>query len=113
MHWRCNDIKASLNFYTQIMGARLLKHYTTSYNLEIYLLELGNITIALSPAHNCAPCANGMYQLALQVNDIQAAVAELESKGLKCKSGILQPTPGVKAAMFDDPDGVEIELMQC
>ena len=113
LHWRCRNLAASLEFYQHHLGAALLKHYTTAYGLEIYLLNLHGLIIALSPAKEPhAAATGGIYQLALQVEDIEATVARMEAMGVKCKSGILEPTPGVKAAMFDDPEGVEIEFMQ-
>ncbi len=114
LHLGCKDLHKSRDFYINVLRARELKHYHTSYNLEIILLELGDFVLALSPRHDDQEAFNrlGVYQLGVSVANIEQTVKELTAKGVTFKSAILSPTPGVKAIMFDAPDGVEIELMQ-
>lgn len=55
---------------------------------------------------------NAYMHLCLEVEDIEAAVAELESKGVVIR---IRPTRGSDSnlqAWIDDPDGRAIELMQ-
>ena len=114
-HLGCADLNKTRDFYVNMLGAKQLKHYHTSYNLEIILLKLGDITLALSPKPTGAAGNRelGVYQLAFTVDDIAGAMAKLSAKGVIFKSpGLVYPTPNMQAAMFDGPDGVEIELMQ-
>jgi catechol 2,3-dioxygenase-like lactoylglutathione lyase family enzyme len=58
----------------------------------------------------------GASHLAFQVNDIQAAQAELERKGVEFYSGINVVDDGVLAGWrwvyFADPDGYPLELVE-
>ena len=115
LHLRCADLWAARDFYVNLLGARQLRHYTTALGTEIVYLQLNDIDIALSPATPGAPCSSrgcGIYQLGLQVQNMETTVRELAGRGIKFKGPVVEPTPGVKAAFFDAPDGVEIELME-
>ena len=115
LHIGCADLNLSRDFYVDMLGAEQLKHYHTAYNLEIIQLKLGDFILSLSPKPAGAAGVRelGIYQLALTVDDIAAAMDTLKAKGVRFKgAGLVRPVPGMLAAMFDAPDGVEIELMQ-
>jgi catechol 2,3-dioxygenase-like lactoylglutathione lyase family enzyme len=117
LHIRCQDIAASRDFYVNVLGAEEVRRYRTDYGLEVILLTLKGTNLALSPGSDQAapPLAQGgagIYQIAFAVENLAAALAELQARGARLKGPVLSPHPGVKAAFIEAPDGVEIELMQ-
>jgi glyoxylase I family protein len=117
LHIRCRDILASRDFYINVLGAQEVRRYRTDYGLEIIFLTFKGTNLALSPCpdQETAPPAQtgtGIYQIAFQVENMEAALAGLQARGACLKGPVVSPHPGVKAAFIKAPDGVEIELMQ-
>jgi catechol 2,3-dioxygenase-like lactoylglutathione lyase family enzyme len=116
LHIRCLDLLSSRDFYVKVLGAEELRRYRTAYGLEIIFLRLNDTNLALSPGRETAlrpdPEPPGIYQLAFKVDDIENILADLRARGAKIKGPVREPSPGVKAAFLEAPDGVEIELMQ-
>ncbi|MDR1397629.1 MAG: VOC family protein [Desulfarculales bacterium] len=118
IHIRCQDLLLSHAFYVDILGGRELKHYFTKKGTEIYLVLVGDTTLALSPQKGelDRPLPDtqpvGLFQIAYRVEDVKQALDEFARRGGKIKGGIIEATPGVWAGFVQGPDGVEIELMQ-
>ena len=74
------------------------------------------------PAPVGAPYASanhlGIYRMALLVEDIQAAIAELHREGIECPDAVFLdmgpdvPVDGVWACFFADPDGTCVEFIE-
>jgi catechol 2,3-dioxygenase-like lactoylglutathione lyase family enzyme len=116
LHIRCLNLLSSRDFYVKVLGAEELRHYRTAYGLEIIFLRLYDTNLALSPGKGTSlrpdPEPPGIYQLAFEVDDMENTLTGLKARGAKIKGPVREPTPGVKAAFLEAPDGVEIELMQ-
>lgn len=54
--------------------------------------------------------ARGLRHLAFRVENIEAAVAELEAKGIPCEPIRLDEFTHAKMTFFHDPDGLPLEL---
>ncbi|WP_242600793.1 VOC family protein, partial [Erwinia billingiae] len=50
--------------------------------------------------------------LAFSVDDIDAAKAHLESKGVACEDIRIDPVTDKRFTFFNDPDGLPLELYQ-
>jgi catechol 2,3-dioxygenase-like lactoylglutathione lyase family enzyme len=71
------------------------------------------------PSGPPASAANqlGMYRLALYTDDIDRDHAELVARGVRCLTppATLEMGPGIpplRALMFEDPDGIVLELIE-
>lgn len=64
------------------------------------------------PARVTGPEACGLRHLAFQVDDVEAAVAELEEKGVPCEPIRTDPYTGSKMTFFHDPDGLPLEIRE-
>jgi catechol 2,3-dioxygenase-like lactoylglutathione lyase family enzyme len=96
------DIDAAMDFYGNVLGLPLFKRWGKMPAAEY---ETGNLTIALmqSDAFGMKFQTNN-HPIALRVDDVEAARAELESRGVQFKGDILDS--GVcHQAFFEDPDG--------
>lgn len=119
-----SNIEKTITFYVDVLGATIKRRqkvealrqwgdYTVD---EIVYLTLGDTMIELIGVVNPSatkhdPWGVGYRMIALGVDDMDAAVAYLQTKGVELTTGpaILGPS---KRAEIVDPDGLPIELRQ-
>jgi len=101
------DIEAAIEFYGTVLGLPHTVTYGKSPGVEF---ETGSLTLQILQSE-----AFGMtfqtdnHPIAFQVDDVAAARAELESRGVEFKGDILDS--GVcHMAFFEDPDGNALML---
>lgn len=108
-------------FYTEVLGFRVRSRASVPATplgpLEIAYLELGGTTVELM----CYPQANpapreagerlGYRMMALEVDDMDAALAYLKAKGIEASWGP-KKRPDYARAEIRDPDGNSIELRE-
>jgi len=135
----CRDLERSVAFYRDVLGLRELARFApgpqSGAGLRLdgevewemaYLDDGAGFAVDLTqwrrpeavpePAY---PSANhlGIFRMALLVDDIDAAHAELARLGVTCLSGpaTLDMGPGIpplRALLFPDPDGAMLELIE-
>jgi catechol 2,3-dioxygenase-like lactoylglutathione lyase family enzyme len=96
------DLEAAMKFYGDVLGLPFGKRWGNFPGAEY---ETGSLTIALmqSDAFGLEFRPNN-HPIALRVDDVHAAKAELESRGVEFKGDIIDS--GVcHQAFFEDPDG--------
>ena len=101
------DFDTAAEFYGTVLGLPLSKRWGSMPAGEF---ETGTLTIAVmqSDAFGMEFQAN-THPIALRVDDVAAARAELESRGVRFKGDILDS--GVcHQAFFEDPDGNALDL---
>lgn len=115
----CADYSRSKAFYTEILGFEILREVyreeRNSWKLDLringhYQLEL--FSFPSPPARPSGPEACGLRHLAFSVTDIEKAVAQLESHGVRCEKLRTDPYTGKKFTFFSDPDGLPLELYE-
>jgi len=101
------DYDAAAKFYGEVLGLRFGKRWGDRPAGEF---ETGNLTIAVMQSD-----AFGLefkphtHPIALGVDDVAAAKAELESRGVEFKTDIIDS--GVcHQAIFEDPDGNSLDI---
>jgi catechol 2,3-dioxygenase-like lactoylglutathione lyase family enzyme len=101
------DIDAAVDFYGNVLGLAQSKRWGDKPAVEF---ETGSLTLALmqSDAFGLEFRANN-HPVALRVNDVEAARAELESRGVSFLTDTFDS--GVcHMAYFSDPDGNALML---
>lgn len=115
----CSDYERSLNFYTDILGLRVLaEHYREdrkSYKTDLgigdnYVVEL--FSFPSPPPRLSHPEAAGLRHLAFEVDDIEASVAELEAKNIPHEEIRIDGYTSKRFVFFQDPDGLPIEFYE-
>lgn len=113
------DIDKSLDFYTRVLGLpEAFRMYNDDGSLWIVYLLTGNggfieIFTNGKDAHAIPNNMAGFRHLCLWVDDIEATLHDLKSKGLKVDpSHILTGRSKCRQYFIADPDGLRIELMQ-
>jgi methylmalonyl-CoA/ethylmalonyl-CoA epimerase len=117
------DIDAALNFWEQTFGLEL-DHVedVPSQKSKVAFLPLGESEIELvQPTTTDSGLANflekrgeGMHHICIEVEDIDAALAELKSKGVRLINDVPEELPGRKMAFVHPKaaNGVLVELYQ-
>jgi glyoxylase I family protein len=110
------DIEKSIAFYTNIMGFKLKERRKIEAGplQEIAFYTLADTMIELMYPKNPAPASTqawqvGYHGMAIQVEDMDKALAYLKDKGVEIVSGPAG-TGTSKRAVIKDPTGVPIEL---
>lgn len=118
VHLRSRDPRATAQFYHRMFGAEIIESIQSDGRPRIDL-ELGGfyICIAQAQADQDLPHAPstpyvGLDHFGLQVDDLEAAAAELKSRGVEFFSEPRVLRPGLKIAFVKAPDDVRIELVE-
>jgi catechol 2,3-dioxygenase-like lactoylglutathione lyase family enzyme len=115
VHLRSEDLEAAVAYYEKMFDGKVSERVEVR-GLEIVRMDIGGERIFISPRFgglDIEPTSGrprwGVYQLAFLVDDIDAAVAELEEKGAELED--LKPA-GLPMAFYKGPDNVQIELIE-
>ncbi len=115
IHLRCEDLDGAIQFYEKMLDGKVTDTVEVR-GLKIVRMEVGGERIFLSPKFGdmeVEPTSGnhrwGVYQLAFTVEDLDAAVAELQERGAELED--LKPS-GLMMAFFKGPDNVQIELIE-
>lgn len=115
----CSNYEASKKFYTEVLGLKLMsEHYREqrhSYKADLflddtYVVEL--FSFPDSPSRLSYPEATGLRHLAFAVSDIDAAMSELDAKGIAHEPIRTDEYTGRQFLFFNDPDKLPIELYE-
>ena len=115
----CSDYGKSKHFYTEVLGLEVIREVyrekRLSYKLDLalngrYIIEL--FSFPDPPKRGSGPESTGLRHLAFEVEDIEAAVAELTGKGVQTEPVRIDEGTGKKFTFFRDPDNLPLELYE-
>lgn len=115
----CSDYRRSLDFYTRLLGltvkAENYRPETESYKTDLalggeYVIEL--FSFNNPPERVTGPEAAGLRHLAFEVDDVDAAVTQLELMGIAHEAIRTDAATGKRFVFFYDPDRQPLELYE-
>ena len=113
VHLRCEDLDGTISYYENMFDGKVLETVDVG-RLKVVRMEIGGERIFFSsklPDMDVEDTSGnprwGLYQLAFTVEDLDAAVAELQAKGAELDYLL----PESSRAFFKGPDNVHIELI--
>ena len=115
----CSNYERSKAFYTQVLGLQVVREVyreeRNSWKLDLalgphYIIEL--FSFPEPPPRPSRPEAQGLRHLAFSVNDIDAAVQQLQGHGVITEEIRIDPYTGKRFTFFTDPDGLPLELYE-
>ncbi len=113
------DYETSKAFYCDVLGLEVLaENYRAereSWKLDLALADGGQLELFSfpdPPARPSRPEACGLRHLAFAVDDIDAAVAYLKSKGVEVEPVRIDPYTQQRYTFFPDPDDLPLELYE-
>ena len=71
----------------------------------VNLLEASEAPALVAPATVATPAAGARFQFTLSVDDVDATVEELQSRGVELLNGPMDRPWGIRTASFRDPGG--------
>ncbi|HSM95128.1 MAG TPA: VOC family protein [Rhizomicrobium sp.] len=113
-----HDVDAAIAFYTAHLGFTLVMHPAPPFAM----LSRGDLRLVLSAPNpsggggqsmpdGTKPAPGGWNRFAIQVDDIEATVAELRKAGVRFRNDIVTGVGG-KQILVEDPSGNPVELFQ-
>ena len=115
----CSDYAVSRRFYTEVLGLEIVaeayRAARDSHKLDLRLpdgTQIELFSFPNPPKRTSRPEACGLRHLAFEVADMDAAVAELESKGVVVEPVRIDEHTGKRFTFFADPDGLPLELYE-
>ena len=115
----CSDYEKSKHFYTEVLGLKVLREVyreaRQSYKLDLevgghYQIELFSFP---DPAPRPSrPEAAGLRHLAFEVDNLEEAVAAVESNNVAVERIRVDEFTGKRFTFFADPDGLPIEFYE-
>ena len=109
------DLETSLGFYVDGLGFTEVFRFDHEDGTPwlIYLHAGGTTFIELFPEGSVSEAGDTSYKhLCLQVDDLDATLAEMATRGMEPLGPASQGRDGNLQAWFRDPDGNPIEFMQ-
>jgi glyoxylase I family protein len=111
------DAQRAERFYTEVLGFKVRERVAVPGGLQLTYLDLGGTTVELMKydAMTPKPRAEGEHlgyrMMALEVDDMDEALAYLKARGIEPSWGPVR-RPTYARAEIRDPDGNGIELRQ-
>ena len=113
------DYEASKAFYCDVLGLEVLaenfREDRNSWKLDLALADGGQLELFSfpdPPARPSRPEACGLRHLAFRVEDIDAALLELEAKRVEVEPVRIDPYTQARFTFFKDHDGLPLELYE-
>jgi catechol 2,3-dioxygenase-like lactoylglutathione lyase family enzyme len=111
------DVQAAKSFYEAVFGVEVVFEDESSAcvkfdQLFVNLLVNSSAAQQVEPAPVAAPDSGSRFQLSIWVEDVDAASAVLEERGVQLLTGPVDREWGMRVATFTDPDGHSWELAQ-
>ena len=115
----CSNYQLSKQFYTEILGFSIIKETfrdsRNSYKLDLRVGENDQIELfsfPKPPQRLTNPEACGLRHLSFEVDDIEATVRYLNSKGLAVEDIRIDEITGKRFTFFKDPDNLPLEIYE-
>ena len=112
----CSSWEKAKEFYVDKLGFRLFREvYRPEKDDYLRMLKQGDTVLEIfimpnNPERLTAPEAKGLRHLAFHVEDIEPAVAWLNSLGIETEPVREDKCNGGRFTFFKDPDGLPLEL---
>lgn len=118
IHLLCSDLEHTIDFFTQILGAKLAARPKFG-GADGASLDLAGTTINLRVAGenetvnaDAAMPIYGYHHLCVQVEDVDAAYQELTDKNVEFVVTPRNTPDNLRVAFIKGPDGIVIEVLQ-
>jgi len=111
------DLQTAKSFYEAVFGVDVVFEDETSVcvkfdQLLVNLLLNSSAEQQVEPAPVAGPESGSRFQLSIWIDDVDAACAALEERGVELLTGPVDREWGMRVATFIDPDGHNWELAQ-
>lgn len=106
------DLDAATDFYTNIMGMKIIQRKAKSLHLDAGGIRLELISKDVFAGGDERLGNLGVHHLSFRVDDIEKTTKELKAKGLKFIKEPHDRGGGLKLAFFDGLNNVNLQLYE-
>jgi lactoylglutathione lyase len=112
---RVNDMEASVRFYTDVLGLKVVSRHRSPRGSELAFLAVPGsqeeIELCSFPAGGRVAVPEDLVHLAFEVNDLEATIRRLGELGVAVTDGPTDSRSG-RFCFIDAPEGYEVELIE-
>ncbi len=107
------DMDKSISFYNGLLGLEITMRRLTGDGGEMAMLGgAGSSQVELLYVPQAPAADYSGFSVGIEVADLDEAAAFLAREGYPIQRGPASPAPDVRFAFIQDPNGVEIELIE-
>ena len=114
--YRVEDLEKTVRFYKDVLGLAEVARHKSSRGSELVFFKAPQseeqIEICCFPKSGPVKVQPDLTHLAFEVDDMDAFVKQLASKGIALSEAPSASSSGSIIAFIDAPEGYEIELIQ-
>lgn len=108
-----NNMEESLKFYHEVIGLKILERFNPSEGIEIAMLgEIEGTKIELIHNNKNVSVQSEGISVGFEVKSLDKAIEFVKDKNIIIKRGPISPIPSTRFFFIDDPNGVEIQLVE-
>jgi lactoylglutathione lyase len=113
---RVDDLERTIAFYRDILGLEVVERHDSPRGSRLAFLKAAGsdelIEICSYPAAGPVRVQEDLVHLAFEVDDLDATMAELSTKGIPITDGATTTSSGTRFAFIDAPEKYEVELIE-
>ncbi|NBD34924.1 MAG: hypothetical protein GVY30_02870 [Chloroflexi bacterium] len=109
-----SDLDEGLRFFSEWLGFKV-KFEVDFEDHRIVMLNAGRIELEMWQADvetSRGETGCGVHHLAIEVKDLDVAMAEVRSLDVPVLADIYEPTRGIREAIVQGPDGIRVQLVE-
>lgn len=109
-----SNMEKSLKFYHEIIGLKISEQFNVGEDIEIVMLgekEGTKVELIYNKKQNIGARAERL-SIGFEVKSLDEAMEILKSNNIPIKRGPISPTPASTFFFVDDPDGIEVQIVQ-
>ena len=107
-----SDYTAATNFYSKQMGLREAFSFRDAAGAPYFTYFQINRDTFLEVMQATAERPAGCPHFGLEVENLDALTAQLQSRGVQVRAASLSPRTGTRIAVATGPGGIDIELLE-
>lgn len=109
-----SNMEKSLKFYHEIIGLKISEKFNVGEDMEIVMLGENDgtkVELIYDKKENI-PARAERLSIGFEVESLDEAMELFKNNNIPIKIGPISPTPSVTFFFVDDPDGIEVQIVQ-
>ena len=108
------NMEESLKFYQEIIGLKISERFNVGEDLDISMLgetDGTKVELIYNKKQNVLIRTEGI-SIGFEVESLDEAMKLVKNKNIPIKRGPIAPSPSSRFFFIDDPNGIEIQIVQ-